>query len=209
MLMLAALLVLVGAAWLVSRSTMPSPSAPAVQAARSAAPSAVFVGSASCAACHAPQHAAWTTSQHALAMQPASACTVLGDFANASFTNDGVNSTFSTRDGHYYVRTEGPDGKLADFEITYTFGVEPLQQYLIPFPDGRLQALGIAWDTRTKEQGGQRWFDLYPNDKIDYRDVLHWSHPAQNWNHQCAECHSTNLRKNYHADTRRFDTTWS
>src|SRR5262245_41495819 len=142
-------------------------------------------------------------------MQPASAATVLGNFDNATFSKDGVKSTFSKRDGHYYVHTEGPDGKLADFEISYTFGVEPLQQYLIPFPDGRLQALGIAWDTRPKEQGGQRWFDLYPHEKIDYRDVLHWTHPAQNWNHQCAECHSTNLQKNYHADTRRFDTKWS
>src|SRR5262249_42865637 len=71
------------------------------------------------------------------------------------------------------------------------------------------QALGIAWDTRAQEQGGQRWFHLYPDEKIDHRDVLHWTHPAQNWNHQCAECHSTNLQKNYHADTRRFDTNWS
>ena len=44
----------------------------------------------------------------------------------------------------------------------YTFGVEPLQQYLIELPGGRLQALGIAWDARPKEQGGQRWFHLYP-----------------------------------------------
>jgi len=170
---------------------------------------ATFVGGQQCASCHAEEMKLWRGSHHALAMQPASASTVLGNFANASFTKDGVKSTFSTRDGHYYVRTEGPDGKLADFEITYTFGVEPLQQYLIPFPDGRLQALGVAWDTRTKEQGGHRWFDLYPNEKIDYRDVLHWTRPAQNWNHQCAECHTTNLQKNYYADTRRFDTTWS
>jgi predicted CXXCH cytochrome family protein len=170
---------------------------------------ATFVGAENCAACHAQETELWRHSHHALAMQPASNSTVLGNFDNASFVKDGVKSAFFTRDGHYYVRTDGPDGKLADFEVTYTFGVEPLQQYLIPFPDGRLQALGIAWDTRAREQGGQRWFDLYPGEKIDHRDVLHWTHPAQNWNHQCAECHSTNLQKNYHADTRHFDTTWS
>jgi len=50
------------------------------------------------------------------------------------------------------VRTDGPDGKLHDYEIKYTFGVVPLQQYLIEFPDGRLQALGIAWDSRPAEE---------------------------------------------------------
>ena len=60
------------------------------------------------------------------------------------------------------MRTDGPDGKPAEFEIAYTFGADPLQQYLVPFPDGRLQTLGLAWDTRPRSQGGQRWFHLYP-----------------------------------------------
>jgi hypothetical protein len=55
---------------------------------------------------------------------------------------------------------DGLDGKLADFEIRYTFGIALLQQYLIAFPDGRMQALGIAWDSRPKDKGGQRWFHL-------------------------------------------------
>ena len=170
---------------------------------------ATYVGGEKCAACHVREAELWHRSHHALAMQSANASTVLGDFNNARFVKDGIESRFFVRDGHYLVRTDGPDGKPAEFEITYTFGVAPLQQYLIPFPDGRLQTLGIAWDTRAKEQGGQRWFHLYPDEKIDHHDVLHWTHPAQNWNHQCAECHSTNLQKNYHADTHRFDTTWS
>jgi predicted CXXCH cytochrome family protein len=177
----------------------------------SAAPqvAATYVGAGKCASCHAEETARWQHSHHALAMQPATATTVLGNFGHATFTKDGVKTDFYTRDGRYYVRTDGPDGKLAEFEVTYTFGVEPVQQYLVPLHNGRLQALGIAWDSRAREQGGQRWFHLYPNERIDHRDVLHWTHPAQNWNHQCAECHSTNLEKNYHADTRRFDTKWS
>ena len=93
------------------------------------------------------------------------------------------------------VRTDGPDGKLADFEIKYTFGVSPLQQYLIEFPGGRYQTLGIAWDARPKGEGGQRWFHLYPNEKIDHKDQLHWTGLYQNWNLQCAACHSTNLQE--------------
>jgi predicted CXXCH cytochrome family protein len=142
-------------------------------------------------------------------MLPATSDNVRGDFADATFTKDRVESRFFRRDNDYFVRTDGADGKLADFRVSHTFGVEPLQQYLVEFPDGRLQALGIAWDTRPKAQGGQRWFDLYPKEQIDHRDVLHWAGPAQNWNHMCAECHSTNLQKNYHADTNRFATTWT
>lgn len=134
---------------------------------------------------------------------------MLGDFANAKFAKDGVETTFFQRDGQYWVRTDGADGKLADFRVAYTFGVTPLQQYLLELPGGRLQALSIAWDSRQKGEGGQRWFHLYPREKIDHRDVLHWTGPAQNWNHMCAECHSTNLQKNYRADEARFQTTWT
>jgi tetratricopeptide (TPR) repeat protein len=107
------------------------------------------------------------------------------------------------------VRTDGPDGKPADFEIKYTFGVRPLQQYLIELPGGRLQALSIAWDARSRESGGQRWFHLYPNEKIDFRDELHWTRRQQNWNYMCADCHSTNVRKNYDSAADRYATTWS
>ena len=141
-------------------------------------------------------------------MQHASADTVLGNFNNAKFRYNGVESTFFQRDGKYFVRTDGADGKLADFEIQYTFGIMPLQQYLIPFPDGRMQALSIAWDSRPKEQGGQRWFHLYPNEKVDHRDELHWTKRSQNWNFMCADCHSTDVNKNYDAAADKFNTTW-
>ena len=107
------------------------------------------------------------------------------------------------------MRTDGPDGTLADFDVKYTFGVYPLQQYLIEFPDGRLQALSIAWDARPKQDGGQRWFHLYPNERVTHDDELHWTRPAQNWNFMCADCHSTGLQKNYDAAADRFKTSWA
>jgi tetratricopeptide (TPR) repeat protein len=168
-----------------------------------------FVGSAACKECHADAYRAWTGSQHELAMQHATAATVRGDFMDAKFSHAGVESTFFRRDGKFFVRTDGPDGALADFEIKYTFGVYPLQQYLVEFPDGRIQALPIAWDTRPKEAGGQRWFHLYPKERIDFRDELHWTKLAQNWNFMCADCHSTDLRKNYDAARKTFHSTWS
>ena len=132
----------------------------AYAAANSTAPT--FIGSDACASCHQAEANLWQGSQHKLAMQHASEKSVLGDFNDASFDYYGVHSRFFHKDGKYLVETDGPDGKLATFEIKYTFGLDPLQQYLVQFPDGRLQALSIAWDSRPKEQGGQHWFHLYP-----------------------------------------------
>ncbi|MGD1982611.1 MAG: multiheme c-type cytochrome [Chromatiaceae bacterium] len=180
-----------------------------VFAAASTESAASFVGKAACASCHAEEVERWTGSHHDLAMQEVSEEIVLGDFANASLTHFGVTSTFYRDADRFMVRTEDADGGLADFEIRYVFGVHPLQQYLIEFPGGRLQALGLAWDTRTKEQGGQRWYHLYPNEHITHDDELHWTRPSQNWNSMCAECHSTHLQKNYDPKTRSFATSWS
>jgi predicted CXXCH cytochrome family protein len=174
-----------------------------------AAVAPAYVGGQACVACHPKEAELWKHSHHALAMQAADGSTVLGDFDNATFEKDGVTSTFFRRDGDYFVRTDGPDGQLQEYKITYTFGLHPLQQYLIAFPGGRYQALGIAWDGRPAAAGGQRWFHLYPHDSIDHRDTLHWTGPQQNWNYMCADCHSTDLRKNYRPAEGRYETTWS
>jgi predicted CXXCH cytochrome family protein len=171
--------------------------------------SAQHVGRNACVACHAEQDKTWQGSHHQLAMQEATETTVLGNFDNAKFKYFGVESTFFKRDGKFIVRTDGPDGKLADYAVKYTFGVTPAQQYLIEFPGGRYQVLGIAWDARAKEQGGQRWYHLYPNEKIDHKDQLHWTSLYQNWNLQCAACHSSNLKKSYDAASNTYKTTYS
>ena len=142
-------------------------------------------------------------------MAAASDQTVRGDFHDARFDYAGVTTRFFQREGKHFVRTDGPDGKLADFEVKYTFGVAPLQQYLIELPGGRLQALSIAWDSRPKSENGQRWFHLYPREHVTHSDELHWSQPSQNWNYMCADCHSTGLRKNYDRASDQFRTSWS
>ena len=167
------------------------------------------VGSAVCGACHEGELKAWRGSHHDLAMQEATPATVLGDFADATFVYGDVVSRFSTRGGRFFVTTDGPDGKLAEFEIRYTFGVHPLQQYLIAFPDGRLQALGIAWDARPAVAGGQRWFHLYPGENVRAGEAIHWTGRGQTWNHMCAECHSTEVRKNYDRAADRYATSWA
>ena len=171
-------------------------------------PEAEYVGRQVCATCHAQQEQLWRGSDHDRAMAEASAETVLGDFSGARFRHGRVTSTFFRRDGRYFVRTDGADGQLHDFPVAYTFGVEPLQQYLIEVEGGRLQALGIAWDSRPAADGGQRWFHLYGDEEVPAGDPLHWTGPRQNWNYMCAECHSTGVDKGYDAAANHYRTTW-
>jgi len=168
-----------------------------------------FVGKQACEGCHAAEVGAWKDSHHALAMLRATNATVLGDFAGAQFEHFGVTTTFFRDGDRFIVLTDGPDGALHDYEVAYTFGVYPLQQYLIAFPGGRYQALGIAWDSRPREQGGQHWFHLYPQQQLKPGSALHWTGRDQTWNYQCANCHSTNLQKNYDLATDTYATTWT
>jgi predicted CXXCH cytochrome family protein len=198
----------VAVAWHYNRPVPATPAIPALTPAAEPA-AATYAGSASCAACHTTQFGQWQGSHHDLAMQEASLESVLGNFDNAEFTYYDITSRFYRDGERFMVRTDGPDGSLQDYPVKYTFGVTPLQQYLIEFPGGRLQALSIAWDSRPAESGGQRWFHLYPDEKIDHNDELHWTGYNQNWNYMCADCHSTNLQKNYDAGSRTFNTRWS
>ena len=188
----------------------PEPSAPSVVPDQTASErQAGYVGSQACAGCHSSQYKIWQGSHHDLAMQDAKAETILGDFDNAEFDYFGTVSRFYTRNNQYFVRTDGPDGELHDYPIAYTFGVYPLQQYLVEFPDGKLQALSIAWDSRPHSEGGQRWYHLHPDEHIRHGDELHWTGLNFNWNFMCADCHSTNLQKNYDRVSETFATQWS
>ena len=163
-----------------------------------------FVDSAECTSCHTEQAAAWGGSHHDQAMQPANEATVLGDFSDVTFVDFGVTSRFFKRDDAYVINTQGADGEYADFAVKYTFGVEPLQQYLVEFPDGKLQAFTIAWDTKRGE-----WFNLQPNELIAPDDELHWTRRHFTWNSSCAECHSADLQLNYTLESNSYETSWA
>jgi predicted CXXCH cytochrome family protein len=160
-----------------------------------------YVGAQACADCHPAQAKSWAGSHHAKSMAPATPTNVLGDFS-------GADPRFFRRGDDFIVRADGADGKPANFRVAATFGVAPLQQYLLEFEGGRLQAFPVAWDSRAKSDGGQNWFSLYPGEKILAGDPLHWTGRNANWNFMCAECHSTGVAKNYRFDTDSFDTRW-
>lgn len=168
---------------------------------------ATFVGARRCADCHASQYDAWKASQHAASMQVASPGTVLGRFDGSSITSGGVTSTFVRRGDRFIVTTDSTDGTLRDVRIRYTFGVSPLQQYLVDYAGGRLQALTLAWDARPAAAGGQRWFSLQPADIAGHATAQHWTGRAYNWNYMCADCHSTAVRKGYDKAADTYQTT--
>jgi len=163
-----------------------------------------FVGDKKCGSCHQKEYADWKTSDHFHAMMEANDSSVLGNFNDVTYSANGITSHFFKKDDKFFVNTQGRDGANHDYEIMYTFGIRPLQQYLVSFPGGRMQCTRQCWDVNS-----QKWFQQYPNEAIDHRDWLHWTGGAQTWNVMCASCHSTNLRMNYDVAADSFHTTWS
>jgi len=188
------------------RGVEPAQAAPAVPE-RLIPPS--HVGGEACAQCHPAQAAAWRTSHHAQAMQPATPQTRLGRFDGTTITAQGITTTLFARGADAWARTQEADGKTGEFKVAYTFGLFPLQQYLVAGPGGRLQVLPVAWDSRPADQGGQRWFSFGPDQPIRPDDPLHWAGRNQTWNFMCADCHSTGVDKGYELAGDRYHTTVS
>jgi predicted CXXCH cytochrome family protein len=168
-----------------------------------------YVGSLSCGSCHQQQVKDWQVSDHYHAMQLVSAESVLGDFSGSALTFNNLTTRFYRDADKYRVNIEQSAGQIESFEIKYTFGYDPLQQYLVELDDGLIQALNIAWDSRTEAEGGQRWFDLRAAEEITPDHPFYWKNHFQNWNARCADCHSTNIVKNYDTGAHSYATTWS
>jgi len=171
-----------------------------------------FVGSTTCIDCHEKAYQDWQGSHHELSMKHANNKSVLGNFNNTSLASQDKKSkklsTFFKKDKQFWVNIKGDDGQFHDYQIKYTFGYTPLQQYMVEFEDGRVQLIPFAWDSRRKEDGGQRWFNLYPDMTIKHQEFF-WTNTGQNWNYMCADCHSTNVEKNFDLKTNSYNTTFS
>jgi len=170
---------------------------------------AAFVQRENCIECHNEQYMEWVGSRHDLAMDVASDETVKGDFNNSTFIYQGVQATFYSSGGKYFIRTEGPGIERRDDEVAYVLGVSPLQLYMTAFPDGRIQLFDIAWDNRHMSMGGQHWIHLYPDKKAAASRDSGRTHHFLNWNSMCGECYTTNFRKNYDLKTDSFKTQWT
>ncbi|HKJ23248.1 MAG TPA: tetratricopeptide repeat protein [Myxococcota bacterium] len=163
---------------------------------------AEYVGAAACARCHPDETARWRGSDHDRAMEAPGPESVLGDFGGAMLDHFGERYSFERADEAYRIETGG-----VAYDVAWTFGFDPLQQYLVRDADGVLRAVGVAWDARPAGEGGQRWFHLHPEEPVPPGDVLHWQGPAGRWDRQCAACHSTGLVRRRAGDG--FDTRFS
>lgn len=165
-----------------------------------------FVGSAACASCHQAQSDAYLGSHHAKALVTPST----DHFDGTRFTSKlGGTTQFSVKDGAPLVSTPLPGGKSATLPIKYTSGVWPLEQYVVATERGKLQSLGVVWDSRTAHEGGSKWFHVYGPSGIAPSDPLFFTSSAQNWNHICADCHSTRVERRYDVASDGFDTRWA
>ncbi len=176
---------------------------------------ATYVGRSQCITCHQQEAKLYEGSHHDRAMELATDETVEGDFSGVEVEHYGVTSRFYRDGKKFMVRTEGPSGKMEDFEIKYVLGCDPLQQYMVEFdrsndmPEeqiARVQVLRLSWDTHNK-----KWFHLDPPDvkeRLGVDDDLHWTGVGQRWQTMCAECHSTNLKKNFDVKTASYRTTF-
>ncbi|MGF1636621.1 MAG: tetratricopeptide repeat protein [Cyclobacteriaceae bacterium] len=165
---------------------------------------AMYAGTEACVSCHETEYHDWKGSHHDKAMMLADAQSVLGDFDDVVFESSGVKSRFFKKNDRYYVNTEDESGKYRDFEIIYTYGVEPLQQYIVEFPKGRFQCLRTAWDTEEN-----KWYDLYPDLHVVHGEWIHWTQGGLNWNTMCSDCHSTNVKKAFDEETKAFNTSYA
>ncbi|AUP78073.1 hypothetical protein C1H87_04830 [Flavivirga eckloniae] len=163
-----------------------------------------FVGKAACIDCHKSEYDHWNGSHHQQAMSLADSTTVLGNFNNTVFNHKGVKNTFFKKGNDFYVNTTDKNGNYRDYKIVYTFGVTPLQQYIVKFPDGAYQCLITAWDTEKNT-----WFHLQPDLELAHDEWINWTGGAMRWNTACADCHSTNLEKGFDAKTNVFNTTFN
>ena len=183
------------------------PAAPPLAASLPEAPApspAAFVKDIDCRSCHEPVFAEWLGSDHERAMDHATSDTVLGDFNNATFSLFDEHWRFFKEGEAFKVGYRAGSAEERIYTVEYTFGVKPLQQYLVPFPGGRYQCVPVAWDADEK-----RWYHLYPDAPLREGDPLHWTGRLQNWNYMCAECHSTDLQKGFDNKTNTFKTTFS
>jgi len=169
-----------------------------------------FAGSEACKPCHRAQSDAYFGSHHARAFVTPDAEPSKTRFDEQRLTSKlGGTSHFSLRSGAPVVTTPIAGGKLATFPVSYVSGVWPLEQYVVATERGKLQSLGAVWDSRGPEAGGGKWFHVYGKAGIAPNDPLFFSAPAQNWNHVCADCHSTWVERRYDVAADSFDTRWA
>ena len=170
---------------------------------------AEFLGSEACSDCHEPQYRQWQTSDHSKALGLPNVSTVIADFDNQTFEHNGKSIRFSKDDKTYKISLPNENGKVEDYKVDFVIGHYPLQQYASQLERGKIQVINYVWDSRSKAVGGQRWYYLFPDERVDSQHTFFWMNHLQNFNSRCADCHTTNYRKNFSEAVDSYASTWS
>lgn len=148
------------------------------------APGSEYVGRKACAPCHDDVLESYAFSQHDLSLTEPSGPALAAPFAGEEERGLQISATFS-KDGDKPIITSGET-----YPVRYAIGTEPLQGFAVETKDGRTQIFSYFYDTRERSAGGKRWF-LLPETDVPPSDPMHFLGSAQNFDTECAECHST------------------
>jgi len=174
------------------RAPAPAPSPPPPLAAGKAG----FVGSETCKSCHEDRHATWLETAHAYSLREAGPDSVSGRFDGVAVDAKYFTATPYIRDGRYYVRVAGKDGRPAgDHLVTRVVGRAFEQAYLYTDARGEWRVLPICWSIERKEwdQTHQVLADIAgnvaPSETDDTRTIV--------FNNGCGQCHATDYDVGY------------
>lgn len=155
-------------------------------------PAPAFAGSDTCRACHPREHQRWQASHHALAERDIDPAIDHPAFDVALPPETPAASGRPHHDGDTLrITLPGAVGQPRSYTVTRVIGHDPLRQWLVPARGGRWQATALAWDPHAGT-----WFDALGDDRQPH-EWGHWTNRGMNWNAMCADCHNTDVRKNY------------
>ena len=162
-----------------------------------------YAGSATCLECHEVAYTAWMDSNHGLAEREFTMTMDEKAFSPKQTLVHGkdTSETFLDADGFAKILTRGLGNQRRAYPVVRIIGNDPLRQFLIPAPGGRLQTCDVSYDPHKNEL-----FDVYGEEERNPGDWGAWTGQGMNWNAMCAACHNTRLRKNYEPTTNSYHT---
>ncbi|MEP6865698.1 MAG: multiheme c-type cytochrome, partial [Deltaproteobacteria bacterium] len=169
-------------------------------------PHQTYVGSGACGDCHDDELKNWQKSWHARALEPATDKFVVGNYDYAHFKGSSSEATMLRKGATREMKTQGPDGRVAEFPVNWVIGGKRMQDAVTVFPDGRWQVLPVYYHVTAKA-----WVD-YTEAKQGALTPDHpfwWTNARRMANHECLDCHTTNLSVSHDDATGKWTTTAS
>ncbi len=178
--------------------------APAAASVRTVA-QATHQTSDTCQSCHAAVHAAWATTDHALANRPINPVRDQDAFVSGKSIADGGTHFDVTWEANRPALTSpGPVGApVTTYRPDLILGHKPIWQPLVPTAGGRWQPTDLAFDPSRRD-----WFNVFAQENRQPGEWGHWTGRGMNWNSMCAHCHMTGYQKNYDAASDTYKSTW-